>query len=116
MFRTFDMLRHRVAEAGRADSLFFASSLSETTVESVFGDAKTILDSAQIARDKLDEASMQRLVMTVHKQRRMLAQRIFSIALGYEDLVRRVWFHLSSGYPHQALLRTLSCRLAPDSG
>jgi hypothetical protein len=111
MFRPFDTLRHRVAEARKNDSLFFASLLSEKTIESVFGDAKAILDSAQvyttavtlwvflsqvmsinhgcvsavaklvawravkgqppcsaatgaycIARDKLDEASMQRLV------------------------------------------------------
>lgn len=111
MFRPFDTLRHRVAEARSADSLFFESLLSEKTIESVFGDAKAILDSAQIytnavtlwvflsqvmsinhgcvsavaklvawravkgqspcsaatgayciARDKLDEASMQRLV------------------------------------------------------
>lgn len=48
MFRPFDTLRHRVAEARSADSLFFASLLSEKTIESVFGDAKAILDSAQI--------------------------------------------------------------------
>ena len=111
MFRPFDSLRHRVAEARNNDSLFFASLISEETIESVFGDAKAILDSAQIyttavtlwvflsqvmsinhgcvsavaklvawraikgqrpcsaatgayciARDKLDEASMQRMV------------------------------------------------------
>ena len=48
MFRPFDTLRHRVAEARSADSLFFASLLSEKTTEGVFGDAKAILDSAQI--------------------------------------------------------------------
>ena len=127
-------------------------------------------------------------ISTVHEQRTMLAQRIFSIALGYEDLndqqtmrtdaalqiasgvapveeqpmaslstfayvlmdalrrdylkgteleaaqcstirlklfkiaarvrvtVRRVWLHLSSCYPYQALFQTLSSRLLPDSG
>ena len=48
MFRPFDSLRHRVAEARNNDSLFFASLISEETIESVFGDAKAILDSAQI--------------------------------------------------------------------
>ncbi|QEG22367.1 hypothetical protein [Mariniblastus fucicola] len=48
MFRPFDTLRHRVAEARNNDSLFFVSLLSETTIESVFGDAKAILDAAQI--------------------------------------------------------------------
>lgn len=48
MFRPFATLRHRVAEARNTDSLFFASLLSEKTIESVFGDAKAILDSAQI--------------------------------------------------------------------
>ena len=48
MFRPFDTLRHRVAEARSNDSLFFATLISEKTIESVFGDAKAILDSAQI--------------------------------------------------------------------
>jgi hypothetical protein len=42
--------------------------------------------------------------------------KLFKIAARVRVTVRRVWFHLSSSYPHQALLRTLSCRLAPDSG
>ena len=42
--------------------------------------------------------------------------KLFKIAARVRVTVRRVWFHLSSSYPHQALLRTLSCRLVPDSG
>lgn len=42
--------------------------------------------------------------------------KLFKIAARVRVTVRRVWFHFSSSYPHQALLRTLSSRLAPDSG
>ena len=42
--------------------------------------------------------------------------KLFKIAARVRVTVRRVWFHLSSSYPHQALLQTLSSRLAPDSG
>ena len=48
MFRPLDTLRHRVSEARGKDSLFFASLISEETIDGVFGDAKAILDSAQI--------------------------------------------------------------------
>ena len=42
--------------------------------------------------------------------------KLFKIAARVRVTVRRVWFHFSSSYPHQALLRTLSSRLTPDSG
>lgn len=42
--------------------------------------------------------------------------KLFKIAARVRVTVRRVWFHLSSSYPYQALFQTLSCRLAPDSG
>jgi hypothetical protein len=42
--------------------------------------------------------------------------KLFKIAARVRVTARRVWFHLSSSYPHRALLEALSCRLAPDSG
>lgn len=42
--------------------------------------------------------------------------KLFKIAARVRVTVRRVWFHLSSSYPHQALFETLSSRLVPDSG
>jgi len=48
MFRPFNTLSHRIGEARQSDGLFFASLISAETIESVFGNAKTKLDSAQI--------------------------------------------------------------------
>ena len=42
--------------------------------------------------------------------------KLFKIAARVRVTVRRVWFHLSSSYPHQALFQTLSSRLMPDTG
>ncbi len=42
--------------------------------------------------------------------------KLFKVAARVRVTVRRVWFHLSSSYPHQALFQTLSSRLVPDSG
>lgn len=42
--------------------------------------------------------------------------KLFKIAARVRVTVRRVWFHLSSSYPYQALFQTLSSRLMPDSG
>lgn len=42
--------------------------------------------------------------------------KLFKVAARVKVTVRRVWFHLSSSYPYQALFQTLSSRLAPDSG
>ena len=42
--------------------------------------------------------------------------KLFKIAARVRVTVRRVWFHLSSSHPHQALFQLLSSRLAPDSG
>jgi hypothetical protein len=41
--------------------------------------------------------------------------KLFKVAARVRTTVRRVWFHLSTSYPHQALFRTLSSRLLPDS-
>lgn len=42
--------------------------------------------------------------------------KLFKIAARVKVSVRRVWLHLSSSYPHQALFQTLSSRLRLDSG
>ena len=42
--------------------------------------------------------------------------KLFKIAARVKVSVRRVWLHLSSSYPHQALFQTLSSRLMPDTG
>ena len=42
--------------------------------------------------------------------------KLFKIAARVRVTVRRIRFHLSSSYPYQALMQTLSSRLAPDSG
>jgi hypothetical protein len=42
--------------------------------------------------------------------------KLFKVAARVRVTVRRVWFHLSSTYPYQALFRTLSSRLLLDSG
>ncbi len=42
--------------------------------------------------------------------------KLFKIAARVKVSVRRVWLHLSSSYPHQALFQTLSRRLMLDSG
>lgn len=42
--------------------------------------------------------------------------KLFKIAARVRVTVRRVWFHLSSSYPYQALFQTLSSRLVPDTG
>ncbi len=36
--------------------------------------------------------------------------KLFKIAARVRVTVRRVWFHLSTSYPYQALFRTLSSR------
>ncbi len=41
--------------------------------------------------------------------------KLFKIAARVRVTVRRVWFHLSTSYPYQALFRTLSSRLLLDS-
>lgn len=42
--------------------------------------------------------------------------KLFKVAARVRVTVRRVWFHLSSSFPHQALLESLASRLVPDSG
>ena len=42
--------------------------------------------------------------------------KLFKIAARVKVTVRRVWFHLSSSYPYQALFQTLSTRFPPDTG
>ena len=42
--------------------------------------------------------------------------KLFKIAARVRVTVRRVWLHLSSCYPYQALFQTLSSRLLPGSG
>lgn len=41
--------------------------------------------------------------------------KLFKVAARVRLSVRRVWFHFSSSYPWQALFRTLSSRLLPDT-
>jgi hypothetical protein len=42
--------------------------------------------------------------------------KLFKVAARVRVSVRRVWFHLSTSYPYQALFQTLSSRLLLDSG
>jgi hypothetical protein len=42
--------------------------------------------------------------------------KLFKVAARVRVSVRRIWFHLSSSYPYQALFQTLSSRLLLDSG
>jgi len=42
--------------------------------------------------------------------------KLLKVAARVKVTVRRVWFHLSSSYPYQALLSTLASRLELDSG
>ena len=42
--------------------------------------------------------------------------KLFNIAARVKVSVRRVWLHLSSSYPHQALSQMLSSRLMLDTG
>jgi hypothetical protein len=41
--------------------------------------------------------------------------KLFKVAARVRVTVRRVWFHLSTSYPYQALFQTLSSRLVMDS-
>ncbi len=42
--------------------------------------------------------------------------KLFKVADRVRITVRRVWFHLATSYPHQALFRTPSSRLLPGTG
>ena len=42
--------------------------------------------------------------------------KLFKVAARVRVTVRCVWLHLSSSYPYQGLLQTLSSRLLPDTG
>jgi len=42
--------------------------------------------------------------------------KLFKVAARVRVTMRRIWFHLSSTYPYEALFRRLSSRLLLDSG
>ncbi|QEG22785.1 IS4 family transposase [Mariniblastus fucicola] len=66
MIVRFGTLRQRVSEARKFDGLFFASLISQETIENTFGDAKATLDSAQIYTTAVTVWVFLSQVMSIH--------------------------------------------------
>jgi hypothetical protein len=64
--QSFDSFRTRVHHARRSGDLYFASLISKDTIESVFGEATSILGSARVYNTSVTLWVFLSQVMSIH--------------------------------------------------